>query len=147
MRLKPMTLPRSAYRLAASAAIAFSAACGDETAPTGDDHTPTSYKVLIEGTEASAPYTFVAGQTVRVQLKFFNAALEDLDDVESGHFAALRFSPASLATAAPVADHHFQFDGTGGTAGAGTVEIGYGHDAQADEHSFTADAATAQPAP
>ena len=143
-----MTLPRTALRLAAAAATALSAACsGDETAPTGHDHTPTSYKVLIGGIEVTAPYTLVAGQTVRVQLKFFNAASEDLDDVESTHFAALTFSPASLATAAPVTDHHFQFDVTGGTVGTGTVELGYGHDAQADEHSFTADAATVQTAP
>jgi hypothetical protein len=138
-----MTFPRLARRLAAAAVLGVSAACGDdETAPTHDDHTPTSYTVLIGGTEATAPYTFAAGRTVRVQLKFFNAALEDLDDVETSHFAALTFDPATLATVAPVADHHFQFDVTGGTVGTGTVQIGYGHDAQADEHSFSADAAT-----
>jgi hypothetical protein len=40
------------------------------------------------------------------------------------------------------AGHHYQFDVTGGTAGTGTLEMGYGHDELADEHTFDPEAVT-----
>jgi hypothetical protein len=114
-------------------------ACGsDETAPPADDHTPVSYTVLIDDVAATAPYTFTAGEPVRVRLRFLNAASEDLDDIESTHFAGLTFSPGTLATVTPVSDHHYQFDVTGGAPGSGTMQVGYGHDDLADETTFPA---------
>ena len=77
------------------------------------------------------------GQTVRVRLRFLNAASEDLDDVEGSHFAGLTFDPASLATVTRVTDHNYGWMFTGGTPGTGTVQVGYGHDELADEHTFT----------
>ena len=82
-----------------------------------------------------------------MRLKFFNAADEDLDDVESAHFGGLVFEPASLATVARVTDHNYQFDVTGGTPGTGTVQVSYGHDEAADEHTFEPVAATVLAAP
>jgi len=124
--------------LAIAPALLSAAACGnDETAPPADDHTPVSYTVFIDDIQATAPYTFIQGQTARVRLKFVNAASEDLDNVESSHFAGLTLDPGSLATVTRVADHHYQFDVTGGTPATGTVEVSYGHDELADEHSFT----------
>jgi hypothetical protein len=118
--------------------VLLAAACGgDETGPPADDHTPVSYTVFIDGIQATAPYSFIQGQTVRVRLEFFNAASEDLDDVETTHFAGLIFAPPSLATVARVTDHNYQFDVTGGTPGEGTAQVSYGHNALADEHSFT----------
>jgi hypothetical protein len=73
---------------------------------------------------------------VRVRVKFFNAAQEDLDDVESSHFGGITFNPASLATAVRLSDHHYQFDVTGGTASTGTLQVGYGHGELADETTF-----------
>jgi len=76
----------------------FCAACGgDETAPPAEDHVPISYRVLVNDNEVTPPFTFTAGQTVRVRLKSLNAASEDLDDIESTHFAGLTFEPGSLA--------------------------------------------------
>ena len=130
-------------RLAPTALILIAAACGnDETAPPAEDHTPVSYTVLINDTPASAPFTFIGGETVRVRLKFFNAASEDLDDVETMHFAGLTFNPGSLASAIRVTDHNFQFDVTGGAPGTGTLQVGYGHDELADETTFQAAAVT-----
>jgi hypothetical protein len=118
-------------------ALALLSACGgDETQP-GEDHTPASYTVAIDGTPVTAPYTFVAGETVLVQITFFNAAQENLDDVESGHFARLTFNPITLATAVRRADHHYQFDVTGNTEGTGTVVVGFGHEDVADEKVFS----------
>jgi hypothetical protein len=133
-----MTIPvRMLPTLALAATVLGLAACGDsETAPTADDHTPVSYTLLVNGSPATTPYNLTAGTTVRVQLKFVNAAGEDLDAVESQHFAGLTFAPTSLATVAAVADHHFQFDVTGGAAGTGTVQVGFGHDELADETTF-----------
>jgi hypothetical protein len=126
--------PRTLLRLAALAAVA--AACSDNEAPPGEDHTPTSYALQVNNLPLTPPYTFESGQTVRIRIKFFNEAGEDLDEVESSHFGGLTFTPASLATAARLADEHYQFDVTGGIPGSGTVQVSYGHDEQADEVTF-----------
>src|SRR4051794_27300962 len=121
-----------------ASALLFAVACGsDETAPPADDHTPVSYTLFINDIQASTPYTFVQGETVRVRLKFLNAASEDLDNVESDHFAGLTFTPASLATVTRVTDHHYQFDVTGGAPATGTVQVSFGHDELADETAFS----------
>ena len=94
---------------------------------------------------ATAPLT--GGQTVRVRLKFFNAADEDLDEVETEHFGGLTFEPTSLASVARLSDHNYQLDVTGGTPGTGTVQVSYGHDEAADEHTFSLVAVTVTAAP
>jgi len=116
---------------------AGTACSGDETGPS-EDHTPVSYKLTVNGTELTQPYTLAPNQTTRVRIKFYNAANDDLDDVESGHYGLLTFSPTNLATAAAVTDHHFQFDVTTTAAGTGTVVVSYGHGPDADEHAFPA---------
>jgi hypothetical protein len=135
-------------RLASAAALTLAAGCGsDETQAPAEDHTPASYTVLVDDLETSPPFSLTEGETVRIRLKFLNAAGEDLDEVEGSHFAGLTFAPASLATVTRVADHHYQLDVTGGTPGTGTVQVGYGHDELADEHSFTAVGITVETAP
>jgi hypothetical protein len=121
-------------------------ACSDNEAPPAEDrHTPTTYSIQVNDRPVSAPHTFVEGQTVRVRLKFFNAAQEDLDEVEESHFAGLTFQPALLATVARVPDLNYQFDVTIGSPGTGTLQVGYGHDEGADEHTFPAVAVTVSP--
>jgi len=123
--------------VAAMAALSLAAGCGDdETQGPDDDHTPVSYTVLIDDVAATPPLTMTQGQTVRVRLKFVNAAGEDLDVVENEHFGGLTFTPTSLASATRVSGHSYQFDVTGGAPGTGTVAVGFGHDALADETSF-----------
>ena len=133
-----MTPPRFLVRLATGAALTLLAACGSDETQATDDHTPVSYTVLIDDAPVTAPFALTAGETVRVRLKFVNAAGENLDDVEASHFAGLTFAPTSLATATRVTDHHFQFDVTGGEPGTGSVTVSYGHDEAADEHTFQA---------
>jgi hypothetical protein len=142
-----MTVRTTLLRLAACAALPLALACGGDERQAPEDHTPVSYTIVVGGTETVPPLTLTEGQTVRVQLKFFNAADEDLDDVGSSHFGGLVFEPASLATVARVSDHHYQFDVTGGTPGSGTVQVGYGHGEDADEHAFEPVAATVLAAP
>ena len=108
--------------------------CSDNEAP-AEDHVPTSYTIQVNDVPVTA-YTFTSSETVRVRIKFFNEADEDLDDVESTHFGGLAFDPASLATVVRVSDRNYQFDVTGGTPGAGTLQVSYGHDDAADEHTF-----------
>jgi hypothetical protein len=113
------------------------AACSDTESPAGtEDHTPTTYSVLVNGSEMQPPLTFAAGQTATVQLKFFNAENEDLDIVEGEHFGGLTFDPATLATLTRDPAHNYRFSVVGGTAGTGTVQVSFGHDEQADETSF-----------
>jgi hypothetical protein len=132
-----MTLHRAMLSLSAATLVVFLHACGgDEPSGTGEDHTPVSYTVLVDSVETDAPFSLQAGQTYRVQLKFFNAAGDNLDDVESEHFAGLTFNPVSLVTATRDTDHHYRFDVTAGSAGSGTVQVSFGHDEAADEHTF-----------
>jgi hypothetical protein len=130
--------------LAPALATLLVACGGDETDP-GEDHTPETYSILIDGQAASAPYNFVDGGTARVQIKFFNRAGEDLDDVEGDHFGGITFSPASLASAARVSGHNYQFDVTGGTAGSGTLQVSFGHEDPPDEVSFASEAVVVAP--
>jgi hypothetical protein len=137
-------MPNSRVLLAVCgcAVLSVLAGCGaDETQP-AEDHTPDTYTITVDGNAASAPYTFTEGQTALVQIQFVNKEGESLDDVESEHFAGLHFQPTTLATAVRRADHHFQFDVTGGTTGTGTLTVGFGHDDAADEVSFPAAAVT-----
>jgi hypothetical protein len=134
-------LPLSPRWLAA-ALLGGAVACGgDETQP-NEDHTPVSYTLSVDGSLATPPIHLIAGETVLVRVQFLNAAGENLDDVESSHFAGLTFQPAALATAVRRADHHFQFDVTGGTQGSGTVTVGFGHDDAADEDTLPSSAVT-----
>jgi hypothetical protein len=112
------------------------AACSDNEAPPSEDHTPTSFSIQVNDVPVTAPYTFVAGQTVEVRVKFFNAAGEDLDEVADSHFGGLTFEPASLATVVR-ADHNYQFDVTGANPGTGTLQVSYGHNEAADEHTLS----------
>jgi hypothetical protein len=113
---------------------------GDETQPTGSEHTPVSYTLSIDGVQMSPPYNFRVEQTVRVRLHLLNEAGEDLDDVESSHFARLTFEPSTLASAVRTAEHHYQFDVTGSTVGTGTITVGFGHDDAAEETTLPAKA-------
>jgi hypothetical protein len=141
------TVRSKLLRLAACAAFPLAVACGSEEAQSTEDHTPVTYTLLVDGVETAPPLTLTGGQTVRVRLKFFNAADDDLDDVESEHFGGLTFDPASLASVARVSDHHYQLDVTGGTPGTGTVQVSYGHDEAAGEHTFKLVAVTVTAAP
>ena len=120
-------------------------ACGDNEAPPAEDHVPASYGILVNDVLASPPYTFTSGETVRVRLKFFNEAQEDLDNVEDTHYGDLTFDPTSRATVVRVADRNYQFDVTGASAGTGTLQVSYGHDAAADEHTFPEEVVTVNP--
>jgi hypothetical protein len=131
--------PRTLVPLAALAAAV--AACSDNESPPVEDHTPTSYAIQVNDVPVTAPYAFTAAQTVRVRIKFFNAAQEDLDDVENEHVGGLTFQPASLATAVRRTDHFYQFDVTVGAAGSGTLQVSFGHET-ADEHTFPPEAVT-----
>jgi hypothetical protein len=141
------TVRSTLLRLATCAALPLTVACGGEEAQSTEDHTPVTYTLFVDGVETAPPLILTPGQTVRVRLKFFNAADENLDDVETEHFGGLTFDPSSLASVARVSDHNYQLDVTGGTSGTGTVQVSYGHDEAADEHTFKLVAVTVTAAP
>jgi hypothetical protein len=112
------------------------AACGgDETAPGDDQHTPASASVAPPELTTTP---LVAGLSVRVQIRFFNADDQEItSDIAADHFATLTFTPADFATATDVPGSHFEKDVTfRGTAGEGSFRIGFGHDEAGDERSF-----------
>ena len=113
------------------------AACSDNESPPVEDHTPVSYSLEMNGIGRTPPYSFPADQTVQIHIRYFNAAQEDLDDVQADHFGGLAFNPPSLATAVRRSDHHYEFDVTGSAAGGtGTLRVSFGHDESADEVTF-----------
>jgi hypothetical protein len=127
---------RFSHALLALALAGGSTACGDNESPPEPDHTPRSYSLEVGGFAVTPPHTLFTGQTVRVRIRFFNAAGEDLDGVEAEHFGGLTFNPASLATAVRLPNHHYQFDVAVGEPGTGTFAVRFGHDESADEVTF-----------
>jgi hypothetical protein len=124
------------YALAVVLALAL-AACGSDEAPPEEGHHPRSAAVFIDGNEVTDALVVPAGETVRLEVRFFDDQGDEITGIEDEHFAALSFTPTTLVTIADVPDHHFQKDVTGqGEIGTGTYLIGYGHDEAADEESF-----------
>ena len=131
-------MTRSAFRCMTLllAALAF-AACGDDETGPEDGHTPAEAALFVNGVNMSDDLVLVAGEPVRVEVRFLNDEGDEITGIEDEHFAGLTFTPATLATVADVADHHFQKDVTGqAQPGTGSVRVGYGHDEAADELEF-----------
>jgi hypothetical protein len=124
------------YALTLVLALAL-AACGDDEAPPEEGHHPHSAALFIAGTEVTDALVLPVGETVRVEIRFFDDAGDEITGIEDEHFAALTFTPTTLATTADVEGQHFQKDVTAGAEiGTGTYMINYGHDEAADEESF-----------
>jgi hypothetical protein len=113
----------------------MSACSSDETGP--DVHTPTTVKLFVNGIDETADLVLPAGATTLVVVKFYDQHGDEMTTIETEHFSTLTFTPTALAAPADVAGHHFQHNVTAQAgAGAGTVMVGFGHDALADEDSF-----------
>jgi hypothetical protein len=127
--------------LGVGAILTVGACSSKESTTAPDDHDPVRVVLSVNGTAMTGDTLFLpAGMTVTVRGTFYNAADESLDDVEDAHFSLLTFDPAGLATATPDAAHHYTHSVAvqGAVDETGTVDIGFGHDALADEHTLTA---------
>jgi hypothetical protein len=114
------------------------AACGDES-PDENHDVPANARLFLNGVDVSdpGPLGLGANQTVRVEVKFFNSADEEITGIEDEHFARVNVLPEGLVTVSNVEGENFQKDITAGAeGGTGTYTIGYGHTASADERSF-----------
>jgi hypothetical protein len=123
--------------LSVAAILAASACDSNESTKEGDAHDPARVVLSVNGTAMTGDTLFLPfGQTVTVRATFFTAADGNLDDQETEHWSRLTFDPA----AAVDVDHHYSHQVTvNGTAEAkGMVDIGYGHDELADEHTLHA---------
>ena len=126
------------FALTACASLALAAACGSDETQATEDHTPVSYTMFIEGTQAVPPVAVNQGQTVRIRFEFQNAGGDDLDDIAATHFAGLTISPTAIATVTRISGQNYQFDVTGAIPGSGTATVSFGHDEAADETIFAA---------
>jgi len=135
-------MSRSFLLSAVGVGAVLAGACSDGKEPVAvEDHSPIRVTFAVAGTPMTTDTLFLPqGQTVQVRATFYNAADDNLDDVESEHYSLLTFLPGTLATATIDAAHHYthgvQVQGAAGTVG--DVDIGYGHDALADEQTLTA---------
>ncbi len=124
------------YALTVVFALAL-AACSDDEAPPEEGHHPHSAALFVAGTDVTDALILPSGETVRVEIKFFDDAGDEITGIEDEHFGVLTFSPTTLAATQDVDGHHFQKDVTGGAEiTTGTYTINYGHDEAADEESF-----------
>jgi hypothetical protein len=123
----------------ALAAIAVAGCSSDETVAT-EDHDPVSVTFSVDGGPPSGDgkLHLPEGQTVTVRATFLNAGGDNLDDIEDTHFSSLTFDPAGIATPTMDPNAHFSHEVVVNAAAAttGTVMVGFGHDAAADEHSL-----------
>ena len=93
--------------------------------------------MFIDGVDVTDDLVPAAGETVRLEVRFYREEGDQITGIENEHFAALTFTPSTLATTADVDGSHFQKDVTAaGRIAEGTYTIGYGHDEAADEESF-----------
>jgi hypothetical protein len=120
------------------AAAALTLACSSSEAP-AEDHNPVAFDIDGVVTDTSDTVVFAAGTNDTVVLTFFNAANDNLNDVEAEHFSTMTFTPPDSITATRLSAHHFQQHLViGNVAGqVGDLDIGFGHDTLADEHSFS----------
>jgi len=115
----------------------FVAACDSNEAPPEEGHHPHSAALFLDGVDVTDDLVLPAGETVRVEVRFYDDVGNQITGIEDEHFAALTFTPSTLATTADVDGNHFLKDVTAqGEIAEGTYSIGYGHDAAADEESF-----------
>jgi len=138
MHLPPLRTAARRLVLPVLALAVTLAACGDDpAAPAEAGHTPASVKLFVNDVDVTANLVLAAGAVTRVEVRYYAADGDLITGIEDHHHTALVFTPPTLATTADVADHNFQQDVTAqGSAGTGTVMVGYGHDAAADELTF-----------
>jgi hypothetical protein len=111
--------------------------CGEDEAAAPHDHTPASAKLFVNDVDVSADLVLEAGVVTRVEVRFYHDDGDEILGTELDHFAALNFTPGALATPVMLVDNHFAFDVTAQAgAGTGTVLVGWGHEAAADDLSF-----------
>ncbi len=118
-------------------ALGVGACNSDEAAAPAHSHTPASAKLFVNDVDETANLTLAAGAVTRVVVKFYAADGDEITGIEADHYAALAFTPGMLATAVEDAAAHFEFDVTAQVAaGTGTVTVGWGHEASADDLTF-----------
>ena len=113
------------------------AACNSSEA-TAPDHNPDRVAFAVNG--AAMPDDtprLSAGATGTVRLTYYQGT-DNLEAVETEHFSLLIFTPAIAAATLDTAHHFSQVVVVSGQArDTGQVDVGFGHDLLADEHTFT----------
>jgi uncharacterized repeat protein (TIGR04052 family) len=127
--------------VAAALALAALVACSSDESPSEGHGDPESVKLIdvASGAELPVPYQLPSGATTRVEVQFFDADGELINDyIASDHYTDLVFSPGAFATQADVTGERFQRDVTvaGAVGSTAAVTIGYGHEVAADERVF-----------
>jgi uncharacterized repeat protein (TIGR04052 family) len=127
--------------VAAILALSILAACSSDEAPSSEHGDPESVKLIdvASGAELPLPYQLPSGATTRVEVQFFDADGELINDaIATDHSTELVFTPGTFATQADVTGERFQRDVTVASAVGTTasVTIGYGHGTATDERIF-----------
>jgi hypothetical protein len=113
-------------------------ACGSNE-PAAEDHVAVRVDLSVNGLlMADDTIRLTDAGTDTVRLTFYNQSDENLDVAEGEHFSLLTFTPATGLAVTMDPAHHFRHEVivTAAAGTTGTVDIGYGHDAAADEEAF-----------
>jgi hypothetical protein len=130
----------SAKHLAGTAlALAFViGACNSDEATNVDEHNPDNITFIVNSDTLANDTLFLnagADDTVRI---IFTEGVDNLDDVEAEHYSGLVFTPVVGNAVLDPAAHYTHVVTVTALAGAtGTVDVGFGHDTLADEHTFS----------
>jgi len=114
---------------------ALVAACNSSESTGSGQHKPDRANLVVGSSpmlDDTLRIPFNTNATVRV---IFYDGNTNLDKVEMDHFSSLTFTPSTGFTVTPDPTHHYRHvvNATSAPGTVGTVDIGFGHDAAADE--------------
>ena len=69
--------------------------------------------LFVDGADVSDGLILLAGEPIRVEVRFLDDEGQEITGIEDEHHTALTFTPATLATVASVDGQNFQKDVTG----------------------------------
>ena len=130
-----------AFMLAVTAFAFTASACSSDEDTGGGHDSPESVKLFNAATheELPTPYTLPSGSTTRIEVHYYNAHGDDINDqLIAEHFTSLTFDPGTFATVSSVTDAKFQRDVLVNAEPGATAQlsVGYGHDEAADSRTF-----------
>lgn len=117
---------------------AIVAACNSDESTGNSKHLPNRATLVVNGSPMNDDTLRIPFNTPAAVRILFYDNNHNLDDVELDHYSGLTFSPSTGMTVTPDAAHPYRHSVTA-TAAPGTIgglDVGFGHDAAADEKTL-----------
>src|SRR5690606_25588098 len=92
------------------------AACDSSESNAPHGHDPVAAKLFVNGAEVTPTIALAGGQTLRMEVRLYDDAGNQITGLEAAHQSAVSFTPATLASVQAVAGQPFQWDVTADSA-------------------------------